>query len=611
MASATNITGADELYSPKVCSLFLKIIKEKKGGRKMKCKVRALFVIMLLCASVICGGILSMPIEIQSSTHVYPDHFPSQTLQQAIWNETVKDGDIIVVRQGTYYEHLLVNKSITIEGFDRSETVLDGANNGTVIDIMADNVKILELTLRHGNPYGIYLNSTTNCNVTRTIIENNVHGIVIDNSSNCFMRDNDIRYNTYNFGVHGAHITNDIDISNKVDGKPIYYWINQLDKEVPINAGYVALVNCANITIKNLSLKNNVQGALVSSSTNIKLHSLDIRDNIIGVEFDRVDSSIIENVSVVTPPYEPFRFGCAAITLKSSTNNLIVDNSLLHRGYAGIELEYLSENNTINNNFIKNTLYYNKGLGICLYSDSNTVISNTIMDNEWSIWVWGNNSIFYHNNFINNPLGVQIWETCFNLWNLTREGNYWDDITGFSLVDSNGDGIIDPPCKKQINPYNIDYHPLNETWSSVREINATLWHILREPGDKQYNITLYSDNVIASRKFTPNWTQGYGLITFNITASTAGICSVDVPRARLDSPIELKINGTLVDHNNYDLTVINGTHLSLRFNYTEGRHMVEIKGYQLGFAIGDINGDGKVSMDDVMIVIDAFGKKYP
>ena len=49
----------------------------------------------------------------------------------------------------------------------------------------------------------------------------------------------------------------DIDTSNMVNGKPIYYWTDKKDapnncRNAEIsNAGFVALISCNNITVKN------------------------------------------------------------------------------------------------------------------------------------------------------------------------------------------------------------------------------------------------------------------------------------------------------------------------------------------------------------------------
>jgi len=68
---------------------------------------------------------------------------------------------------------------------------------------------------------------------------------------------------------------------------------------VPFDAGYVALVNCTRITIKNLNLTNNVQGLLLASTTN---------------------STIVEN-SVTD--------SCCGIYLYESTNNRFYHNNVI------------------------------------------------------------------------------------------------------------------------------------------------------------------------------------------------------------------------------------------------------------------------------------------
>lgn len=554
---------------------------------------RVLFLIITLVLALLgCGALFPTP---HSTTYVYPDHFPGQTLQEAIWNEMVKDGDIIVVRQGTYHGGLVVNKSITLEGFDRHTTILDGDWRGTVINVTASYVSIFEFTIRNGSEYGVYVMRTAqNCNISRNIITKNYYGIWIY-GSNLTLRDNDIKDNRYNFGV-SEHYIHDIDDSNKVEGKPIRYWINRSSGSISY-AGYVAVVNSKNVIVEDASLRKNVQGVLVVSSINITLRRLELRDNYIGIKLITTTNSMIENISVS---------GDYGINFEASNSNSVNRSTILHNGYSGIEL-LGSKNNIISDNVIKST-YIHYGIGIDLYeSDNNFIVGNNITDNWNSVIPICNGSLFYHNNFINNHEGVMSIPTCANSWNLTREGNYWGDLMDVMGLDKDGDGINDPPFRKRINDYNIDYYTLNEPWKSTRKINATLWWIPRVP--VQYFVLLHSNHVLASRRFIPNWEQGYGLITFNITASTEGLCSLDIPRARLDIPIELKIDGTLIDPKDYDLSV-NVTHIILRFNYTEGRHMVEIKGYVLGFAIGDINGDGKVSMDDIIIVVQAFGKHY-
>jgi len=578
---------------------------KKEGGEKMNGKV-VLFAITLISASLICGVGFFAIIATSSTSYVYPDDFPGQTLQEAIWNETVENGDTIYVKQDPdpYYVHLDVNKSITLEGFDRFTTTLDGSGNGTVITVNADNVEISEFTIQNGEPYGVYINNGNNCNVSRNIVKNNFQGIELASSVYCMLRDNDIKFNTYNFGVSGGGI-HDIDVSNEVDGKPIYYWVDRQNETIPLDAGYVALVNCENITVENLLLRNNAQGIVVSGSTNITLRNLDIRYNDVGVLFIATYNSRIEEVSVITPSYQD-SLSCYAIQLMVSDNNLICNNIVLHDGYFGIELGD-SQNNTINDNVIQDT-YIHHGYGMVIIGDNNTVYGNNILNNWYSIWLQGNGSIFYHNNFINNPMGVLVWPTdSANSWNSTLEGNYWDDIHG---VDSDCDGINDPPCRKQLTNYNIDYHTLNQTWTPIRKIDAS-W-LLRNCRDSfpelipNYAITLQSDHVLACYNFTLKWEDQLGLVTLNVTASSPGFCNVTIPRIIVDMPFELFVNNEKITDPDFTYNV---THCSIYFTYSQGIHQVKIIGYRVGSVYGDVNHDGVVNMRDIAIVCSNFQEK--
>ena len=60
----------------------------------------------------------------------------------------------------------------------------------------------------------------------------------------------------------------DIASSNTVDGKPIIYWVNQSNKQTPENAGYVAAINCSDITVSGASLEKNWQNLLFAYTTN-------------------------------------------------------------------------------------------------------------------------------------------------------------------------------------------------------------------------------------------------------------------------------------------------------------------------------------------------------
>lgn len=565
-----NLRGHDRTLFQKTDKGFThNIIVYSRGEREVKIikrfsvngrKVLPVSVSLALFLALICFGRVTV---MSSITIRVPEDFA--TIQGAINNAT--DGDTIRVNNGVYHERLNVNKSVTVYGMNPDTTIIEGNGLGNVVSITAPGVDLHGFTITNGST-GLYVYNTSSDNVIywNKILSNTNEGIYIYFSTGNTFSHNDMTANGEDFRVRGGALRDflqTVDEYNTVDGKTMYYWVNETDRTIPLNAGYVALVNCKNITVENLHI-----GFWAAWSTNITARNLDLNGD--RILFRYTNDSRIENVMM--------RYGSTDIELQDSAHNAVYNNTLLSCSL-GINLGSANFNVFCDNTF-RNTLC---GIGL---------MNST-----------GN--IFYHNNFIDITNGdvVPTSDSVGNHWDNGAEGNYWSDKPG---NDANGDGINDAPTRA--GPYENDTFPLNEVWSPLREINATLWYSPNAP--TQYFAILESSHVIASRKFVPRWVEGYGLITFNVTASAAGFCNVTVPRVRLDIPIEVKINGTIVNEDDYDLTYVNTT-WSLCFNYTQGKCMIEIKGYKLGFAIGDLDGDGVVNMGDINKALENFGRHYP
>ncbi|MGB7532205.1 MAG: NosD domain-containing protein [Halobacteriota archaeon] len=94
-------------------------------------------------------------------------------------------GDIIIVKNGIYNESIVVNKSITLRGEDRDNTIIDGGGNDDVVKVIADGCEISGFTVRNSGTYdaGIYLYSEDNV-ITNNNASNNYYGIYLWSSSN-------------------------------------------------------------------------------------------------------------------------------------------------------------------------------------------------------------------------------------------------------------------------------------------------------------------------------------------------------------------------------------------------------------------------------------------
>ena len=117
----------------------------------------SLLMITLLLTNMLMLAINSQSVKSEPVTIIVPDDY--STIQEAINN--ANEGDTIFVRNGTYHEHLVVNKTVFIVGEDRTATILDGNHTGTVISVTADSVNIRECTIQNGET-GIELNSNGN-----------------------------------------------------------------------------------------------------------------------------------------------------------------------------------------------------------------------------------------------------------------------------------------------------------------------------------------------------------------------------------------------------------------------------------------------------------------
>jgi len=194
------------------------------------------------------------------------------------------------------------------------------------------------------------------------------------------------------------------------------------------------IVDCRNVTVRNLSIKDFTRGIRFTDSSDCHAHHNLLVNNTIGVEMGYVDDSYSDNNTV--------------------SGNLIKEND------AGIRLIYGSSN-TISENIITAN---DEGVSIWGASE-NTISWNNITRNERGVYVETSGvNVIHHNNFVGNTndwwdYGLTPWPFqlpfSINMWDDGVEGNYWSNYTGF---DADGDGVGDAPHELYEN--NTDNYPL-------------------------------------------------------------------------------------------------------------------------------------------------------
>ncbi|PMB75885.1 MAG: hypothetical protein C0193_00250, partial [Candidatus Bathyarchaeota archaeon] len=303
---------------------------------------------------------------------------------------------------------------------------------------------------------GISLSQSHN----NTILNNYIHGpaqaiteskgINLVDSSGNVLRNNTLVVCAYGFSVWSYYFQgflNDVDDSNTINGKPIYYWVNQQGNQVPADAAYVALVNCTNIVVQDLNLTGNDQGILLAWT-----NKCNVTNNI-----------LINN-----------RVGIQAI---NSKENLIIDNYIKgnHQYNFGIDAWWFNENIIANNTIEENGLD-----GIHFVGSAGNLITKNILRNNdrYDILLSGSSENRIHHNSLISPNALSNAHVEFggiNYWDdgYPSGGNYWSGYTG---VDEKrgpnqnfdgSDGIGDTPYV--INDYNQDRYP----WMTPSGPNAS------------------------------------------------------------------------------------------------------------------------------------------
>ena len=98
-------------------------------------------------------------------------HVPTEygTIQAAVDNATA--GDTIQVGPGVYYEHVDINKSLTIVGENPQTTIVDGSGNGTIFNLEGSNIYISGFTIRNAG------NNSSGITSEREIVTSDYHQI--------------------------------------------------------------------------------------------------------------------------------------------------------------------------------------------------------------------------------------------------------------------------------------------------------------------------------------------------------------------------------------------------------------------------------------------------
>ena len=371
-------------------------------------------------------------------------------IQEAIDDFDTKDGHTIIVDKRTYYENVVVNKSITLAGEDREGTIIDGGGVGDVVKVVADGCKISGFMVRNSGGIwdstdaGIELASSNNNITDNNITNNHYNGILLNSSSNNTILNN-IVSNTYNdefpdgIGINLHCSTGNSIIDNNV---------NSNDR-----CGIFLFNLSNNNTIKNNTVSNNAWGIDLryrsshNYLSNNTLFNNGYRNlNVEGYNIEDFNNTIDINNTVNGKPVH-YYFNKQNKTIENLDSghlqltycsNITLKNSTVKDG-DGIELDF-TENSELVNNIVSNNSY-----GITLdHSSDNMIIENKAFNNGYGIYlVSDSNTNKIINNIVNLNGGNGILLSYSSNYNKIGNNTINGSSFGFQIHHSSNNQIID------------------------------------------------------------------------------------------------------------------------------------------------------------------------
>jgi len=162
--------------------------------------------------------IIDGSVTVSSVIITVPDDY--LTIQEAI--NAASEGDTVFVRNGTYYENVVVNKQISLLGENSAETIVNANATGTVLNIVTSNVNLSGFTVRSSGSTspdsGILLQGAANCRIFgNRIVENGGDGVFLIGSSNNVISENEVVGNDVD-GISVSGSVNNTISDNNVTG---------------------------------------------------------------------------------------------------------------------------------------------------------------------------------------------------------------------------------------------------------------------------------------------------------------------------------------------------------------------------------------------------------
>jgi len=250
-----------------------------------------------------------------------------ETIQEAI--NAANIGDTLYVRNGTYYEHVVVNRTISLVGENKSNTIIDGGGSGNVIVVTANDVNIRGFTIQNSGHVittksDVYIDRSSGNKISDNIIRNSLYGIYLYYSYENSVLNNTIVDNSCGMSLTSAtnNVVSDNDFLHNSNGIRLSYstYNTFSGNNVSLNTVYgFSLSACTDNVFSSNKVSNNTYGFRLMASTDNRFSGNNVLKNEQGfsLSYSRCNTFSGNNVSLNT---------VYGVWLATSSNNVFLNN---------------------------------------------------------------------------------------------------------------------------------------------------------------------------------------------------------------------------------------------------------------------------------------------
>lgn len=324
---------------------------------------------MLILCSLLISTILKSSISVSAQTRtliVDPRGLGTyDTIQEAI--NDANSSDTVFVYNGTYFENIIIDKSISLIGQGKEITIVDGGQISNVVSIMADNVTMAGFHIMNSgvfrNNSAIRMDHVSGNLIRDNILSDSYEGVGLYTSTNNTISNNIVRDNYDGVGITASNynvVSDNTIMLCTSDGVGIY-------------------TSSSNIILNN-TIYGNYDGVGLYTSNNNVVSSNNLTGNADGIGFYTSSNNVIEANSIYANTYE-------GIYVASGSNN----NTFFHNNFNNAPKQVGSSSDGLPNTWDFNgegnywSDYYGKdedadGIGDTQYSmDQNNKDNNPLM----------------------------------------------------------------------------------------------------------------------------------------------------------------------------------------------------------------------------------------